>query len=50
MYTLHKKETGAEKMDIVVIGAIAGVSITIIIAIVLAFRIGYLIRHTHSKD
>jgi len=37
-------------MDIVTISAILGVSITIVIAIVLAVRIGYLIKHTHSKD
>lgn len=37
-------------MDSVVISAIAGVSITIIIAVVLAIRIGYLIKHTHPKD
>jgi hypothetical protein len=37
-------------MDAVVIGSILAVGITIAIVIFLAFRIGYLINHTHSDD
>lgn len=37
-------------MDAVVIGSILAVGITIVIVVYLAFRIGYLINHTHSED
>ena len=37
-------------MDYVAVAAIVAVAITIVIGVVLAFRIGYLIKHTHSKD
>ena len=37
-------------MDAVVIGSILAVGITIAIVVFLAFRIGYLIKHTHSED
>ena len=37
-------------MDAVVIGSILAVGITIAIVIFLAFRISYLMKHTHSED
>lgn len=37
-------------MDAVVIGSILAVGITIVIVVFLAFRIGYLMKHTQSKD
>lgn len=37
-------------MDATVWGALLGVGISIVIVIVLAVRIGYLIKHTHSQD
>lgn len=37
-------------MDAVVIGAILAVGLTIGIVIFLAFRITYLMKHTHSQD
>ena len=37
-------------MDAVVIASILGVGITIVIVMVLAIRIGYLIKHTHSDN
>jgi len=37
-------------MDTVAIAAILAVGITIIIVTVLAVRITYLIKHTHSED
>lgn len=37
-------------MDGVVIGSLLAVGVTIAIVIFLAFRIGYLIKHTHSQQ
>jgi hypothetical protein len=37
-------------MDAVAIGSILAVGVTIFIIVVLAVRVGYLIKHTHSKD
>lgn len=37
-------------MDAVVWGSLLAIGITIVIVIVLAARIGYLIKHTHSQD